>query len=438
MSVLNTNHKSPVNLDDEEPVTTPATLPPAADVNKLPAEPPGNPAESRLKDFATRGGLAGKQGGEKTKLIMLGGSVLIALLFLMFAQFGTKAKKSVTPETKPTEAQKQAAQSQQHASNVPVMDPVHLQQQDQNGERVSPNDIARTKKPAYESGAATRDNATGGSNRPPHSPASSQNLGSVPPFKETQQQWENPAPYRGENASSASSAQQEANALKEASLVYVRNLQQGSSGQATATPASDGPVLQLQEGTRISARLDTQISTDIHAPVVAVVEYTYAIGDQVMVPAGARVYGKLTQAEASGVVGVDFDEIELLDGAREKITAIGEGLDLGPIKGDVYGRHDGRNFLIRALSGIGSTAAMLVGNNNSGAYSMSDSIRERAADNLGMASDAQLMTLNANTHITVCVPANTRIYIVWTARPKAVPSKASTQATTVPANTIPQ
>lgn len=139
------------------------------------------------------------------------------------------------------------------------------------------------------------------------------------------------------------------------------------------------------------------------------------------------MYGKLTQADSSGVVGVDFDEIELLDGAREKITAIGEGLDLGPIKGDVYGRHNGRNFLVRTMSGIGSTAAMLVGNNNSGAYSMSDAIRERAADNVGMAGDAQLTMMNADTHITVSVPANTRIYIVWTSRPKPTPHKPTTQ-----------
>lgn len=439
MSFLNTNHKSPVNLDDEESVSTATGAPPTAgEVTKPAAEPPAHPAEMRLQEFATRSGLTGKQGGEKTKLFMLGGGVLIALLFLMFAQFATRTKKPATQLQKPTEAQKQPVQSQQHASTVPVMDPVHLNQQEQSGERVSPNDIARTKKPEYEGGTPTRGSNTGDSNNPSHSPTSSKNLGSVPPFKDTQQTWENPAPYSGENDNHTASAQHETNSLKEASLVYVKSAQQGFSGSGTAVPAFDGPVLQLQEGTRISARLDTQISTAIHAPVVAVVEYTYAIGDQVMVPAGARVYGKLTQADSSGVVGVDFDEIELLAGAREKITAIGEGLDLGPIKGDVYGRHNGRNFLIRAMSGLGSTAAMLVGNNNSGAYSMSDSIRERAADNIGMASDSQLMMMNANTHITVSVPANTRIYIVWTARSKPVPGKPSTQAPAAPAITVPQ
>jgi len=176
--------------------------------------------------------------------------------------------------------------------------------------------------------------------------------------------------------------------------------------------------LQLKEGTRIEARLETQISSDIHAPGVAVVENTYAIGDQVLVPAGARIYGRLAQADAQGNVGVDFNEIDLLDGSREKMEAIGTSLDMGPIKGDVYGKLNGRNFLIRSMSGIASTAAMLVGNNVNGAYSESDMIRERAADNIGMAGDSQLMQLNSGSRLTVSVPANTKIYVVWTRHAK--------------------
>jgi type IV secretory pathway VirB10-like protein len=174
----------------------------------------------------------------------------------------------------------------------------------------------------------------------------------------------------------------------------------------------------LQEGTRIEARLETQISSDLHAPVVAVVENTYAVGDTVLVPAGARIFGKLSQADTQGNVGVDFTEIDLLDGSREKIEAIGTSTDMGPIKGNVCGRRNGRNFLIRALSGLGSTAMMVVGNNVNGAYSESDMIRERAADNLGMATDSQLMQLNSGTHISVSVPANTKIYVVWTQHQK--------------------
>jgi hypothetical protein len=146
---------------------------------------------------------------------------------------------------------------------------------------------------------------------------------------------------------------------------------------------------------------------------VAVVEYTYAIGNRIVVPAGARVYGQLQQADRSGFVGLKFDEIELLDGQREKIEAIGAGLDLGPIKGTVYGKNTGKNFLIKAASGVGSLAAMLVGNNPSAAFSEEDLLRERVAENVGNAGDSELMNLSVTSRVVVSVPADTKIYIVF-------------------------
>ena len=174
------------------------------------------------------------------------------------------------------------------------------------------------------------------------------------------------------------------------------------------------PRLELTPGTRIQAKLETQISSAVQAPVVAVVEYTYAIGDRIIVPAGARVYGQLQQADRSGLVSVKFDEIELLDGAREKIDAIGTGLDLGPIKGNVYGKNTGKNFLVRAASGIGSVLAEVAGNNSSAAFSEDDMLRERLAENIGTAGDSEVMSLNANSRVVVSVPADTKIYVVFT------------------------
>jgi hypothetical protein len=174
--------------------------------------------------------------------------------------------------------------------------------------------------------------------------------------------------------------------------------------------------LDLPPGTRIQAKLETQISSAVVAPVVAVVEYTYAIGDRIVVPAGARVYGQLQQADRSGLVSVKFDEIELLDGAREKVDAVGTGLDLGPIKGNVYGKNTGKNFLVRAASGIGSVLAEVAGNNTSGAFSEDDMLRERLAENVGTAGDSEVMNLNANSRVVVSVPADTKIYIVFTKR----------------------
>jgi type IV secretory pathway VirB10-like protein len=298
--------------------------------------------------------------------------------------------------------------SQQQKSKTPIMDPV-TPKEEQEGRQLSTSDIARTKKPGY---------ASYQNENLPRTPSagSGKSVGDVPSFSDTQQKWEDPQPYKSQPTSTATAQTQEANALKEASVVFVRTPDPGSN---THEDAGDHlPVLQLQEGTRIEARLETQISSDLHAPVVAVVENTYVVGDTVLVPAGARIFGKLSLADTQGNVGVDFTEIDLLDGSREKIEAIGTSTDMGPIKGNVYGRRNGRNFLIRALSGLGSTAMMVVGNNVNGAYSESDMIRERAADNLGMATDSQLMQLNSGTHISVSVPANTKIYVVWTQHQK--------------------
>ena len=405
MSIESSNHTAPINLDDEPEVVieTPATTPEAAAPTKLPE----NPATARIQEFATRANLTGKEGIDKKKLVLLAGGLVIAVAFFVFSQFQSKpVKKHPVAEQK---QQQNTTTKSQPGSSTPMMDPVLPKNNDQEGDPINASDIARTKKPDYSRTSTAQTASTGGG----------KSLNSVPPFKDTQQKWEDPAPYGNQQQpQNTAAAQQEANALKEASLVYVRAPQQSSNGHTDGSPEDNTPALQLKEGTRIEARLETQISSDIHAPVVAVVENTYAIGDQVLVPAGARIYGRLAQADAQGNVGVDFNEIDLLDGSREKMEAIGTSLDMGPIKGDVYGKHNGRNFLIRSMSGIASTAAMLVGNNVNGAYSESDMIRERAADNLGMAGDSQLMQLNSGSRLTVSVPANTKIYVVWTQHAK--------------------
>jgi hypothetical protein len=210
--------------------------------------------------------------------------------------------------------------------------------------------------------------------------------------------------------------QPQQNSLKEPSLIFVRSVAQNQAMAAPKASAdNDGaPRLELTPGTRIQAKLETQISSAVPAPVVAVVEYTYAIGDRIIVPAGARVYGQLQQADRSGLVSVKFDEIELLDGAREKIDAVGTGLDLGPIKGNVYGKNTGKNFLVRAASGLGSVLAEVAGNNSSAAFSEQDMLRERLAENIGTAGDSEVMALNANSRVVVSVPADTKIYVVFT------------------------
>jgi hypothetical protein len=119
---------------------------------------------------------------------------------------------------------------------------------------------------------------------------------------------------------------------------------------------------------------------------------------------------------------VKFDEIELLDGVREKIEAVATDLDLGPIKGTVYGKNTGRNFLVRTAAGIGSVAAMLVGNNTSSSFSEDDLIRERVAQNVGNAGDSNIMNMAINSRLVVSVPADTKIYVVFTKHEQSSPT----------------
>jgi len=109
-------------------------------------------------------------------------------------------------------------------------------------------------------------------------------LGSVPSFADTQQKWEDPAPY-GESPA-ADTIQEQPNSLKEASIIFVRSQAQNLAGAAPKVNSDDDGAsrLELTPGTRIQAKLETQISSAVRSPVVAVVEYTYAIGDRIIVP----------------------------------------------------------------------------------------------------------------------------------------------------------
>jgi len=398
-------------LNSEESAEEPRPRPP------LPTEPARAEVRADAQQptgHATREGSDGKSGIEKSKLIMLGSGLLAAVLFLALTSLvhhSPPTKKTV--EKLPSNPAQQQTPNQSKGSVTPLMETVQTNAQENTSGQVHPGDIKRTSTPAPGAG----DNSGAASPAKPHagSAAGANTLGAIPSFSDTQQKWEEPQPYGETGHPSPVQAQQTQNALKEASLVFVRApVQSQPAGTVTHASVDTGPVLEMTPGSRIEAKLETQISSAVLAPVVAVVEYTYAIGDRIVVPAGARVYGQLQQADRSGFVGVKFDEIELLDGQREKIEAIGAGLDLGPIKGTVFGKNTGKNFLIKAASGVGSLAAMLVGNNSGAAFSEGDLLRQRVAENVGNAGDSELMSLNATSRIIVSVPADTKIYIVFT------------------------
>lgn len=218
----------------------------------------------------------------------------------------------------------------------------------------------------------------------------------------------------------------ESDTLGRASLVYVRaNANSGTSmaGGAQLLPAAatTEPTLLdrrvwngLPAGTRLVARLQTAASTAVKAPVVAVVETHYERDGEIVLPAGTKAFGELESGTHSGYVGIRFHTLQMPDGTTEKIEASAMSLNFGPLKGQVSGRNRGKQFLARAVTGVGTVAAFAVGHPGGLTGSMDNSIllRDRISQNIGMAGEQEVMNLAYSQEIVVTVPGNTRFFIV--------------------------
>ncbi len=209
--------------------------------------------------------------------------------------------------------------------------------------------------------------------------------------------------------------------LDKVSLVYVQSgnnqpsQRMGDAGTVTANRGnSEMPLLGLPAGTRLLARLQSTITTAVTAPVVATVDVNYEREGAIVVPAGAKAFGKIEQANASGHVNVAFDEIQTAEGSHWKIEGISQALDFGPLKGKVEGRKGAARFVTRAITGVGVVAAQAVGLRGgfNGPINNSVLVRDRLATNIAQAGEQQVQQLALNTNLAVTVPASTRFYVV--------------------------
>ena len=210
----------------------------------------------------------------------------------------------------------------------------------------------------------------------------------------------------------------ENNGLSIHSLVFVRSLERDQSRPADGQSVveSQGAVADiLPTGSRLVARLESPVSSAVAAPVVAVIEYNYERDGEIVVPAGARALGKLQQANSSGYVSLHFDTLQMPDGSPERIDAGAMGLDYKPLKGSVAGRKRGARFLVESLTGLGTVASYLVGNNYSSLnapFSSSALLRERMAGNVAIAGQDELNEMAVNQNVVVTLPGGTRFYLV--------------------------
>ena len=202
--------------------------------------------------------------------------------------------------------------------------------------------------------------------------------------------------------------------LKKPSLVFVISTTEGKTARQFIPEAED-ETLTLPAGTRLLARLQAPVSSAVAPPVVAVVEYNYERDGQIVIPAGAKVLGRLTHASPSGDVAIQFSRVEMLDGTWEKLDALAMDLRFRPLKGYVSGKKTGTRFLVRSLTGLGTIASYLVGPQASGSAGLLSTnvlMRERLADNIASAGQEELNGLAFADTPVVTVPGNTRFYVV--------------------------
>jgi len=407
--------------------------------NKLdvpsPAPEPGAPG----KPFVITGRTATGGGKDNTKTILLGLGALVILLVAFFGLISTKGKakhKTAAEAGKPNlgrlvtpSAPGQIVPSENAAAPITA---------NTKAGALDAHDIEKTKVPSLTNktpeSAATTGNQTTSSKA-----TNGRALGQIQQFQppdtdpDHMRNW-GPAPYQGDHQdrspSSTASENQQLRAEQEgygkASMVFVAHQSGGSEkNSALLEPAIDN--FGLASGYHVAARLESMASTALNAPVTAVVEYNYQRDGRVLIPAGARAIGKISQADASGIMNITFTAVEMPTGENIPIAAIGATTSLQAIKGQVTGKNAGRSLAVRSLAGLGEAGAMLVGQNNvNGAVSESDLIRQRAAENIGSGADQQVMGLMTTQHIVVSVPAGTEIYLIFTKAQRVNSSSAQT------------
>jgi hypothetical protein len=363
---------------------------------------------------------------ENAGALLAGAGIVVALILFAFGRI--PHQPSAAHRGSPLNGKQQAVQTADNggsgaSSILPITDTGHPQEQGPEKSGVGPDEIARTAK-----------------QRPQQAvPA---NLGGVAPFN-NQQPWDAASFQQGtqptslEQTTEVQENKNERDAMDKPSLVFVKS----SQSPAGATRSQDANVatdlgIGLPPGTRLRARLESMASTAVQTPVVAVVEYNYERGGEIIVPAGTRVFGHLEAADRTGYVGVRFESMMMPDGTSVSVEAAATDLRLRPLRGKVEGQQRGKNILVRSAAGVGEVMATLAGRGSlNQPLSEGDLLRERVSNNIAQASDEEVNKLAVTAHLVVSVPADTEIYIVLQKATKAAPVlKADGASPTLPAS----
>ena len=367
------------------------------------------PAPAALPEFATRAKQRAKQQIQQNRFVIIGAGAIVTALLIFVAismphRGGPKSVKNRGAVSKDDSTLETSSESND-TSLFPITDSGRPAAKETHQGFLNERDLQRT---VIRSGTNTTQVGQ---------PNGAETLGSIPAFGD---KWQ-PPPYEAGSSSDATDVSEaEREAMEKPSLVYVHKTSAGPAGPPTANEATPELGLGLATGTRLRARLDSAASTAVRAPVLAVIEYNYEQGGEIIVPAGAKAVGRIREANRSGYVDLQFDSLLMPDGSSVPIEAAATGLDLRPLKGKVVGKNTGKNVLVRSLSGIGQAGSLFLGQGSlNQPLSESDLMRERAASNIGETGDEEVSRLAVSQQIVVTVSAGVPIYVVLHQTPKS-------------------
>lgn len=366
----------------------------------------------------------GQNNMDRSKALLVLGTAVVLIGFAFLALFSTSGaeKRAQERRTKPSLGRPETSAQQTAApgSTVPLLS-ADQTGADQTGDQLSPDDILATSRRGQTT-PQREGQPSKGSDQYALSNAPTFNDPALDAYKRQNAVYTPPPPSPPPAAVPQST--NDSDGLKNSSLVFVRNttaaavtnasLSSGTVQQAIAERKR--PTAVLPTGSRLVARLQTTVSSAVKTPVIAVIEYNYERDGEIVIPAGTKAIGQLTQANQNGQVGLRFTTLQMPDGGMENIEGSGVTLDYGPLKGSVNGQNRAKRVLVRSLTGVGSMATYLVGGSGygglTGPIDQSVLLRERIASNIGLAGEQELMGLAYNQNIVVTLAGNTRFYIV--------------------------
>jgi hypothetical protein len=373
----------------------------------------------------------GRNNMDRSKAFLVLATTVVLSGFAFLALFSTSGaeKRAQDRRTKPSLGRPESSVQQpaRPGSTVPLLS-ADQPSGDPAGEQLSPEDILATSRRAQVGNPQSQEQA-------PAKAANEYALSNAPavddPALDAYRRQNNitytpppPPPAAPAAVPAAPPPTNESEALKKSSLVFIRNTMSAAApgaGQTVAGPQSafiepKGTSTLLPAGSRLVARLQTAVSSAVKMPAIAVIEYNYERDGEIVVPAGTKAIGQLTQANQNGQVGLRFTTLEMPDGSTEAIEGSGVGLDYGPLKGTVNGRNRAKRALVRSITGVGTMASYVVGGRGfgglTGPIDQSVLLRERIASNIGLAGEQELTALAYSQNVVVTLPGNTRFYIV--------------------------